>query len=90
MRLPLPNEEDVAKFAELYKKKTGIDLSPADALEAATRFLQLYYLKSGHALADAEAQDKLAEKLKRRRRSAKRKYMKKHALPLELHRLEER
>ncbi|HUD76013.1 MAG TPA: hypothetical protein VMQ76_13155 [Terracidiphilus sp.] len=54
MRLPLPNEKEVAVFAQLYKKKTGVDLSPSVALEAAARFLQLYYLKSPRALAGAE------------------------------------
>ncbi len=64
------------------KGKPGNDLSPVDALEAATQFLRLYYLRSPQALVDAQAEAKLVEKMKRKRRSKKRGIMKKHALPL--------
>jgi hypothetical protein len=85
MRTPSPNQKEVAEFAALYKESAGIDLSPADALETATRILRLFFFKSGYAFAVAQAEDKLIEKMDRKRRSAKRKVMKRYSLPLVPH-----
>jgi len=45
MRLPVPNAQEVESFRLLYKRRFGVSLSPEDALEVATRFLQLHFLK---------------------------------------------
>ena len=42
--LPVPTFEEVAEFRSLYARKFGLVLTPAEALDAATQTLQLYYL----------------------------------------------
>ena len=44
MRLPVPNNDDVEEFKKLYRWKFKMELTDAEALDVATRFIQLYYL----------------------------------------------
>lgn len=45
MRLPVPSQKEVQEFRALYFRRFGVRLSPEEASEVATRFLQLYFLK---------------------------------------------
>jgi len=49
MRLPVPSPQEVETFKQLYRRRFGVELTPAEALEVSTRFLQLYFLKA-HAI----------------------------------------
>lgn len=44
MTLPLPNEEETLRFQELYREKTGTELSCEEAYEALSQLAQLIYL----------------------------------------------
>ena len=44
MNLPVPTPSEVTKFKELYRKHRGVELSDEEALDLATRYLQLFYL----------------------------------------------
>ena len=44
LQLPHPTPEGVAAFVELYQRKFGVELEANQALELATRTLQLAYL----------------------------------------------
>jgi len=49
MTLPIPRLEEISAFKALYKSKFSLELSSEEALEVATKALQLYYVKH-HAL----------------------------------------
>jgi len=44
VNLPIPKPDEVKEFAALYERDFGVVLTPAEAWEAATRVLQLFYL----------------------------------------------
>ena len=44
--LPVPNKEEVDEFKRLYLERFGVELTGEQALEVATRTLQLFYLKN--------------------------------------------
>lgn len=44
MNLPIPNAQEVQKFAAFYEREFGVVLSAEEAREASTRLLQLFYL----------------------------------------------
>ena len=68
----MPNEKEVASLAEIYRKKTGRELSPAEALDLAIRVLHLYCLKHGIVDDDDdEFGEKAGKRLERHRRSVK-------------------
>ncbi len=52
MRLPIPNEKEVTKFAELYEKRVGVKLSGEEATDAAIRLAQLFVLLNFDVLDD--------------------------------------
>ena len=41
MRLPVPNADEVERFKDLYKRRLNVTLSDEEALDAATRLVQL-------------------------------------------------
>lgn len=43
--LPVPSPRAVAEFRKLYLEQFGAELNERDALETATRVLQIYYLQ---------------------------------------------
>lgn len=49
MYLPVPNDKEVQRFKLLYKERFSVTLTDAEALDTATRLLQLFYLTS-HAI----------------------------------------
>lgn len=44
MRLPLPNEKEVEEFKRMYQQEFGVELTDAEALDAAIRLVQLVAL----------------------------------------------
>jgi hypothetical protein len=44
MRLPLPSPAEVEEFRLLYEKRFRVTLTPDEALETATRLVQLFCL----------------------------------------------
>ncbi len=44
MRLPMPNATEVEEFIHLYKEHFGVTLSSDEALDGATRTVQLFCL----------------------------------------------
>ena len=43
MSLPVPNAQEVQEFRRLYRETRGEEVSDAEALDLATRFLHFYY-----------------------------------------------
>ena len=44
MWLPTPSPKHVVEFAELAKREFDLDLSPDEALDAATRLLHIHFI----------------------------------------------
>lgn len=57
MWLPVPSEDMVSEFLKLVREEQGIELTPVEAKEAATRILQIHYLKEYCLQPPEEADD---------------------------------
>jgi hypothetical protein len=44
MNLPVPTKEQAEEFRRIYENEYGIALTPEEAMDGATRVLQLYYI----------------------------------------------
>jgi hypothetical protein len=57
MRLPVPNAEEVGRFAALYESRFGVRLAPAEAHDVFSRLVAYVYL-TGYGRPEGERPDR--------------------------------
>lgn len=56
-RMPMPNEQEVKEFANLYHERFGIKLPPDEAYELARHYLHMYMIITGWSEHQADEKD---------------------------------